>query len=57
MLYESRLVGLSVRGKNISGLHEHVNITMNLTMGVNVTKTPLHASFAMTLPSVTLSYH
>ncbi|XP_059207561.1 adhesion G-protein coupled receptor G5-like [Centropristis striata] len=30
VLYESRLVGLSVRGKNISGLKEHVNITVNL---------------------------
>lgn len=35
-LYGSRLVGLSVRGKKISGLRERVNITTNLTMGVNV---------------------
>ncbi|XP_051235835.1 adhesion G-protein coupled receptor G2 [Dicentrarchus labrax] len=39
-IYESRLVGLSVRGKKISGLQEHVNITMNLTMSVNETRKP-----------------
>ncbi|XP_035538089.1 adhesion G-protein coupled receptor G5-like [Morone saxatilis] len=38
-IHESRLVGLSVRGKKISGLQERVNITMNLT-SVNVTRTP-----------------
>ncbi|XP_063737768.1 adhesion G-protein coupled receptor G5-like isoform X2 [Eleginops maclovinus] len=31
-LYESRLVGLSVRGKNISGLQERVNITLAFTV-------------------------
>ncbi|KAI3377619.1 hypothetical protein L3Q82_008775, partial [Scortum barcoo] len=40
VLYGSRLVGLSVRGKNISGLQERVNITMNLTLGVNDSQTP-----------------
>eukprot|EP00064_Thunnus_orientalis_P012150 superscaffoldBa00001826_g12184 len=40
-LYEGRLVGLSVREKNISGLHERVNITMNLTKGVNETENPI----------------
>ncbi|XP_044219671.1 adhesion G-protein coupled receptor G5-like isoform X1 [Thunnus albacares] len=40
-LYDGRLVGLSVREKNISGLHERVNITMNLTKGVNETEKPI----------------
>ncbi|XP_027137638.1 adhesion G-protein coupled receptor G5 isoform X2 [Larimichthys crocea] len=39
-VYESRLVGLSVGGKNISGLQERVNITMTLTTAVNETQTP-----------------
>ncbi|XP_078017969.1 adhesion G-protein coupled receptor G5-like isoform X1 [Epinephelus lanceolatus] len=38
VLYESRLVGLSVGGKKISGLREYVNITWNLT--VNETQEP-----------------
>ncbi|XP_033972205.1 adhesion G-protein coupled receptor G5-like isoform X18 [Trematomus bernacchii] len=37
-LHESRLVGLSVRGKNISGLQERVNIT--LAVSVNDTQKP-----------------
>ncbi|XP_070819570.1 adhesion G-protein coupled receptor G6-like, partial [Chaetodon trifascialis] len=40
VLYESRLVGLSVRGKTVSGLQERVNITMNLTMYRNETQEP-----------------
>ncbi|KAM7406554.1 hypothetical protein PAMP_000925 [Pampus punctatissimus] len=39
-VYERRLISLRVRAKNISGLHERVNITMNLTMGINETKEP-----------------
>ncbi|XP_039981123.1 adhesion G-protein coupled receptor G5-like [Xiphias gladius] len=39
-LYENRLVGLSVRGKSISGLQESVNITMSLTVGINETQKP-----------------
>uniref|UniRef100_A0A3Q3QVI7 Uncharacterized protein n=2 Tax=Monopterus albus TaxID=43700 RepID=A0A3Q3QVI7_MONAL len=39
VLYESRLVGLSVHGKTISGLQEHVNITMNLTTNINESQT------------------
>ncbi|XP_042340320.1 adhesion G-protein coupled receptor G1 [Plectropomus leopardus] len=35
VLYESRLFGLSVRGKNISGLQEYVNIIVNLTENEN----------------------
>ncbi|XP_029281590.1 adhesion G-protein coupled receptor G1 isoform X2 [Cottoperca gobio] len=34
-LYESRLVGLSVRGKKISGLQERVNITVALSVNEN----------------------
>ncbi|XP_034087778.1 adhesion G-protein coupled receptor G5-like isoform X2 [Gymnodraco acuticeps] len=37
-LHENRLVGLSVRGKNISGLQERVNIT--LAVSVNDTQKP-----------------
>lgn len=35
-LYEDRLVGLSVRGKNISNLQEGVNITINLSSEIKV---------------------
>ncbi|XP_044061001.1 adhesion G-protein coupled receptor G2-like [Siniperca chuatsi] len=45
VLYERRLVGLSVRGKNISGLQERVNITMNLTTGINETQKPVCVFF------------
>nr|XP_040022978.1 adhesion G-protein coupled receptor G1-like isoform X2 [Gasterosteus aculeatus aculeatus] len=38
VLYESRLVGLSVRGKNVSGLLDPVTITMHLS--ANETQTP-----------------
>lgn len=40
LLYENRLVGLSVRGKRVSSLQEHVNITMNLSTGINSTLQP-----------------
>ncbi|CAJ1048545.1 hypothetical protein L3Q82_008775%2C partial [Xyrichtys novacula] len=40
VLYEDRLVALSVRGKNISGLQERVNITMSLAVGLNETQEP-----------------
>ncbi|XP_074523181.1 adhesion G-protein coupled receptor G5-like [Halichoeres trimaculatus] len=40
VLYENRLVSISVRGKNISGLQERVNITINLTMSINESQTP-----------------
>ncbi|GAA6225904.1 adhesion G-protein coupled receptor G5-like [Lates japonicus] len=40
VLYENKLVGLSVRGKNIAGLQERVNITVNLTVGINETQNP-----------------
>ncbi|XP_034535378.1 adhesion G-protein coupled receptor G2-like isoform X2 [Notolabrus celidotus] len=40
ILYEDRLVGLSVRGKNISGLQQRVNITINLTMEINDNQKP-----------------
>ncbi|XP_067351081.1 adhesion G-protein coupled receptor G2-like isoform X2 [Channa argus] len=40
VLYESRLVGVSVGGKNVSGLQERVNITMNLTTVINNTQEP-----------------
>ncbi|XP_056234273.1 adhesion G-protein coupled receptor G1-like isoform X1 [Seriola aureovittata] len=40
VLYENRLVGLSVRSKNISGLQERVTITMALSMDKNETKSP-----------------
>ncbi|XP_029904310.1 adhesion G-protein coupled receptor G5-like [Myripristis murdjan] len=39
-VYERRLVGLSVGGKTVSGLREHVNITMKLTMDINENKQP-----------------
>ncbi|XP_031702562.1 adhesion G protein-coupled receptor G3-like isoform X2 [Anarrhichthys ocellatus] len=38
VLYENRLVGLSVQGKNVSGLQERVTITVNLH--VNDTQEP-----------------
>ncbi|XP_054627175.1 adhesion G-protein coupled receptor G1-like [Dunckerocampus dactyliophorus] len=38
--YQNRLVGLSVRGKNIYSLQERVNITVNLTDALNETQTP-----------------
>lgn len=37
-LYENRLIGVSVRGKTVSGLQERVNISMNLA--VNETNEP-----------------
>ncbi|XP_067351083.1 adhesion G-protein coupled receptor G2-like [Channa argus] len=40
VLYERRLVGLSVVGKVISGLQERVNITMNLTTVIHETQEP-----------------
>ncbi|XP_071344394.1 adhesion G-protein coupled receptor G5-like isoform X2 [Trachinotus anak] len=45
VLYENRLVGLSVRHKNISGLQERVNITMTLTTGINETQELLCAYY------------
>ncbi|XP_038556694.1 adhesion G-protein coupled receptor G2-like [Micropterus salmoides] len=48
-LYEGRLVGLSVRGKNITGLQERVNITMTLTMGINETQKPTCEFFNFTI--------
>uniref|UniRef100_A0A672YKI2 Adhesion G protein-coupled receptor G1 n=1 Tax=Sphaeramia orbicularis TaxID=375764 RepID=A0A672YKI2_9TELE len=40
LLYENRLIGLTVRGKTVSSLKEHVNITMNLTTSINSTLLP-----------------
>ncbi|XP_041646361.1 adhesion G-protein coupled receptor G5-like [Cheilinus undulatus] len=40
IIYENRLVGLSVRGKNISGLRERVEITMKLTTAISETQEP-----------------
>ncbi|XP_029353731.1 adhesion G-protein coupled receptor G1-like [Echeneis naucrates] len=37
-VYENRLIGLSVSNRNISGLKERVNITINLTTRVNDTQ-------------------
>ncbi|KAL3992612.1 uncharacterized protein ACER0C_009886 [Sarotherodon galilaeus] len=39
-VYDGRLVGLSVEGKNISGLQQRVNITINLTKEINETQEP-----------------
>ncbi|XP_039868077.1 adhesion G-protein coupled receptor G2-like isoform X1 [Simochromis diagramma] len=39
-VYDRALVGLSVEGKNISGLHQRVNITINLTKKINETQKP-----------------
>ncbi|XP_070690966.1 adhesion G-protein coupled receptor G2-like [Pempheris klunzingeri] len=39
-LYEGRLVGMSVRGKNVSRLRERVNITMIFTSALNETHVP-----------------
>ncbi|XP_037835970.1 adhesion G-protein coupled receptor G2-like isoform X2 [Kryptolebias marmoratus] len=39
-LYEGTLIGLSVRGKNISGLQDRVNITINITASINKTQEP-----------------
>ncbi|KAG7236219.1 hypothetical protein INR49_001253, partial [Caranx melampygus] len=36
VLYENRLIGLSVGDKNISGLEQRVNITMNITMDIPI---------------------
>ncbi|KAM7014927.1 adhesion G-protein coupled receptor G5-like [Tautogolabrus adspersus] len=36
VLYENRLVGLSVSGRNISGLQERVNITMKMNSTVEI---------------------
>ncbi|XP_036951582.1 adhesion G-protein coupled receptor G1-like isoform X1 [Acanthopagrus latus] len=44
-IYESRLIGLSVQGKNVSGLQERVNITMNLILKENETRRPMCAFF------------
>lgn len=38
-LYEDIMIGLSVRGKNISNLQEHINYTISLSSGINVTTT------------------
>lgn len=38
-LYEGRLVGLSVSGKEVSNLQQPVNITIRLSSGINVTPT------------------
>lgn len=43
-LHDNRLVGLSVQGRNISGLQERVNITMNLAKDINVTTASVHRS-------------
>ncbi|XP_023188162.1 adhesion G-protein coupled receptor G2-like [Xiphophorus maculatus] len=40
-LYDRRLLGLSVRGKNISGLQERVNITINFTTSINENLRPV----------------
>ncbi|XP_026234500.1 adhesion G-protein coupled receptor G1-like [Anabas testudineus] len=40
LIYENRLVGLSVGGKNVSGLQKLVNITMNVTTAINETQEP-----------------
>ncbi|XP_053176734.1 adhesion G-protein coupled receptor G2-like [Scomber japonicus] len=47
VVHGSKLIGLSV-GKTISGLQERVNITMNLTMGVNETEEPSCVFFNFT---------
>ncbi|XP_030582170.1 adhesion G-protein coupled receptor G1-like [Archocentrus centrarchus] len=39
-VYDQRLVGLSVQGKNISGLQQRVNITVEITRKINETQTP-----------------
>ncbi|XP_037835975.1 adhesion G-protein coupled receptor G2-like [Kryptolebias marmoratus] len=39
-LYEGRLIGLSVSGKNISGLQDRVNITINMTASIKKTQEP-----------------
>ncbi|XP_032416337.1 uncharacterized protein LOC116718466 [Xiphophorus hellerii] len=46
-LYDRRLLGLSVRGKNISGLQERVNITINFTTSINVTVLLLNSSLKL----------
>ncbi|XP_075884584.1 adhesion G-protein coupled receptor G2 [Nelusetta ayraudi] len=38
-LYEDIMIGLSVRGKNISNLQEHISYTINLSSGINETQT------------------
>lgn len=38
-LYEDILIGLSVTGKNISNLREHISYTIHLSSGINVTTT------------------
>ncbi|XP_026031548.1 adhesion G-protein coupled receptor G2-like [Astatotilapia calliptera] len=40
-VYDRLLVGLSVEGKNISGLQQRVNITINLTREINETQNAL----------------
>lgn len=35
-LYEGKLIGLSVSGKNVSGLQERINITVTVTTNINV---------------------
>ncbi|XP_030582180.1 adhesion G-protein coupled receptor G2-like [Archocentrus centrarchus] len=39
-VYDQRLVSLSVKGRNISGLQQRVNITMNITKEINETQKP-----------------
>ncbi|XP_039469459.1 adhesion G-protein coupled receptor G2-like [Oreochromis aureus] len=39
-VYDGRLIGLSVQGKNISGLQQRVNITINFTKEINETQEP-----------------
>ncbi|XP_030582181.1 adhesion G-protein coupled receptor G5-like [Archocentrus centrarchus] len=39
-VYDQRLIGLSVQGRNISGLQQRVNITVNLTRKTNETQKP-----------------
>nr|XP_054594643.1 adhesion G-protein coupled receptor G2 isoform X2 [Nothobranchius furzeri] len=39
-LYSSRLIGLSVTGKEISGLQERVNITLSTATSLNMTQKP-----------------
>ena len=47
-LYENRMVGLKVQDKNVSGLHEHINITMSFSMGINVRTTAYYSDHILT---------
>ncbi|XP_026234270.1 adhesion G-protein coupled receptor G5-like [Anabas testudineus] len=40
IIYENRLIGLSVSDMKVSGLRERVNITMNVTTAINETQEP-----------------